>query len=98
MNELYFEGLDSNIYVALEARSDTIHRLHVSERAHIKNAEDVLAATVLNIQAFCVISIEGSHRYQATYGQCGRKNLIESIPLEIKETHPLFGETMARIT
>lgn len=44
-NELYFEGLDSSIYVALEARSDTIHRLHVSEAAFIKNAEDVLTAT-----------------------------------------------------
>lgn len=44
-NELYFEGLDSRIYVALEVRSDTLHGLHVSEKAHIKNAEDVLTAT-----------------------------------------------------
>lgn len=45
-NELYFEGLDSRIYVALEVRSDTVHGLHVSEWAHIKNADDVLTATL----------------------------------------------------
>lgn len=45
-NELYFEGLDSRIYVALEVRSDTVHRLHVSEWAHIKKADERLAATL----------------------------------------------------
>lgn len=45
-NELYFEGLDSRIYVALEVRSDTVHGLHVSEWAHIKNADNVLTATL----------------------------------------------------
>ena len=46
VNELSFEGLDSRIYVALEVRSDTLHGLHVSEWAHIKNAENVLTATL----------------------------------------------------
>jgi hypothetical protein len=45
-NEIYFKDLDSTIYVALEARSDTVHRLHVSEAAHIKDADDVLTATL----------------------------------------------------
>ena len=45
-NELYFEGLDSRIYVALEVRSDTIHGCHISEWAHIKKADDVLTATL----------------------------------------------------
>lgn len=46
VNELYFEELDSRIYVALEVRSDTIHGLHVSEWAHIKDAENAMAATL----------------------------------------------------
>jgi hypothetical protein len=45
-NELYFKDLDSTIYVALEVRSDTVHRCHVSEAHHIKDAENVLAATM----------------------------------------------------
>lgn len=45
-NELYFEGIDSRIYVALEVRSDTLHGLHISEWAFIKNAEEVLTATL----------------------------------------------------
>lgn len=45
-NELYFEGIESRIYVALEVRSDTLHGLHVSEWAHIRNADDVLTATL----------------------------------------------------
>lgn len=45
-NELYFEGIESRIYIALEVRSDTLHGLHVSEWAHIKNADDVLTAAL----------------------------------------------------
>jgi len=45
-HELYFEGINSRIYVALEVRSDTLHGLHVSEAAFIKNAVDVLTATL----------------------------------------------------
>lgn len=45
-NEPHFEGIDSRIYVALEVRSDTVHGLHVSEWAHIRNADDVLTATL----------------------------------------------------
>jgi hypothetical protein len=59
-NELYFEGLDSTIYVALEARSDTVHRLHVSEAAHIKNAEDVLTATLGAVPDDGVVTMEST--------------------------------------
>jgi hypothetical protein len=45
-NELYFEGIDSRVHVALEVRSDTLHGLHVSEWAFIKNADEVLTATL----------------------------------------------------
>lgn len=45
-NELYFKDLESTIYVALEVRSDTVHRCHVSEAHHIKDADAVLAATM----------------------------------------------------
>lgn len=44
-NELFFEGINSTIYVALSVRSRTIHRLHVSEWAFIKDADKVLTAT-----------------------------------------------------
>ncbi len=59
-NELYFEGLDSTIYVALEARSDTVHRLHVSEAANIKNAEDVLTATLGAVPDDGIVSMEST--------------------------------------
>jgi hypothetical protein len=44
-NELYFEGINSRIYVSLSDRSKTVHRLHVSEWAWIKLAGKVLTAT-----------------------------------------------------
>ncbi|HYE19749.1 MAG TPA: hypothetical protein VEA69_14965 [Tepidisphaeraceae bacterium] len=44
-NELHFEGINSRIYVSLSVRSKTVHRLHVSEWAWIKNAMKVLTAT-----------------------------------------------------
>lgn len=40
VNELYFEELDSRIYVALEVRSDTLHGLHVSEAHHSRGTPD----------------------------------------------------------
>lgn len=43
--ELSFSGINSTIYVALKVRSKTVHRLHVSEWAWIKEAQKVLTAT-----------------------------------------------------
>lgn len=59
-NELYFEGLNSRIYVALKVRSDTIHRLHVSEAAHIEHAEEVLTATLGAVPDDGIVSIEST--------------------------------------
>lgn len=44
-NELYFKDRNSNIYVGMEARSDVINRLHVSELAFIENTEKKCAAS-----------------------------------------------------
>lgn len=57
-NELYFEGINSTIYVALKIRSKTVHRLHVSEWAFIKNAGKVLTATFAAVPKDGVISGE----------------------------------------
>ena len=45
-NELSFDGINSTIYVGLENRGDTINNLHVSEAAHIKDAEKRMTATL----------------------------------------------------
>jgi len=58
VNELYFEGIESRISVALEVRSDTVHGLHVSEAAHIKNAADVLTATLGAVTDDAVVTME----------------------------------------
>ena len=57
-NEIYFKEIDSTIYVALEVRSDTVHRCHVSEAHFIENAEDVLAATLSAVVPGGVVSME----------------------------------------
>jgi hypothetical protein len=57
-NELYFEGINSTIYVALKIRSTTVHRLHVSEWAFIKNAQKVLTATFAAVPKTGVITGE----------------------------------------
>ena len=57
-NELYFEGIDSRIYVALEVRSDTLHGLHISELDHIKNADDVLTATMGALAEGAIVTAE----------------------------------------
>ena len=44
-NELYFKEQGSTIYVGMEARSDTINRLHVSEICFIRDAEKKCAAS-----------------------------------------------------
>jgi hypothetical protein len=42
-HEMYFPLLNSRIYCDLESRGDTIHKLHVSEMAFIKEQERLLA-------------------------------------------------------
>lgn len=39
-NELEFPDLNSKIYVAMDTRSETVHNLHVSEVAFIRDVED----------------------------------------------------------
>lgn len=60
VNELQFEGIDSRIYVALEVRSDRLNRLHISEAHFIKNAPQVLAATISAVVPGGVISQEST--------------------------------------
>lgn len=45
-NELTFNDINSTIYVGLENRGDTINNLHISEAAHIKDAEKRITATL----------------------------------------------------
>ncbi len=40
-NELYFPKLGSKIYVTMDARSETVHNLHISELAFIKEDERI---------------------------------------------------------
>jgi len=57
-NELFFEGINSTIYVALKIRSKTVHRLHVSEWAFIKNSHKILTATFAAVPKDGVITGE----------------------------------------
>ena len=59
-NELFFPDFNSTIYVSLEARGDTIHNLHVSELAHMDNAEDRLIASIAAVPPNGRISIEST--------------------------------------
>lgn len=59
-NELYFAGINSRIYVALQVRGDTIHRLHISEMAFIRKAEEVLTATLGAVPDDGVVTIEST--------------------------------------
>lgn len=58
--ELYFEELRSTIYVALKVRSKTVHRLHVSEWAFIKEAQKVLTATFQAVPKTGIITGEST--------------------------------------
>lgn len=63
VNELIFEDINSTIYVALESRGDTNNNLHISEAAHIPNAEERMAGTlesVPNIEYGSNITIEST--------------------------------------
>jgi len=48
-NELYFPDLNSKIYVTMDTRGETVHNLHVSELAFVRNAELRLAATLESV-------------------------------------------------
>lgn len=48
-NELYFPDLDSKIFVTLDTRGETIHNLHVSELAFVKNAEEKMAGILASV-------------------------------------------------
>lgn len=77
-NELTFEGINSTIYVALRVRSRTVHRLHVSEWAFIKNAEEVLTATFQAVPKSGIITAEstadgmGGSFYEEWYNEDSR--------------------------
>lgn len=49
VNELIFDGINSQIYVALESRGETNSNLHVSEAAHIRDDEERMAATLESV-------------------------------------------------
>lgn len=49
VGELIFNDINSGIYVALESRGDTNNNLHISEAAHIPNAEERMAATMESV-------------------------------------------------
>ena len=57
-NELYFPDIDSKIYVTLDTRSETVHNLHISEVAFIKNAELKMAGTLESVPKDGKITLE----------------------------------------
>ena len=78
VNELVFPEINSNIYVATEIRGDTVHNLHISEMAFIKNLEAKMTATLEAVPAGGHISGEtttngvGGYFYD-TYQEALRK-------------------------
>lgn len=59
-NELFFEEINSSIYVSTEVRGDTINNLHVSELAFMENAEDKMIATFAAVVPGGLITIEST--------------------------------------
>jgi len=57
-NELYFPDIDSKIYVTMDTRGETVHNLHVSELAFIRNAEIRMAAILESVPKDCKITFE----------------------------------------
>lgn len=49
VNELVFNSINSQIYVALDSRGDTNNNLHITEGAHIPNAEERMAGTLESV-------------------------------------------------
>jgi len=59
-NELYFPELDSKIYVTLDTRGHTVHNLHVSEVAFIKNAEERMTGILESVPRGGRITLEST--------------------------------------
>lgn len=61
-NELEFDEINSKIYVTIENRGDTNNNLHISEAAHIKDEDRILATigSVPGIQFGSNISVEST--------------------------------------
>lgn len=59
-NELYFPDLDSKIFVTLNTRSETVHNLHVSELAFIRDAESKMAGILASVPKDCRITYEST--------------------------------------
>lgn len=57
-NELYFADHNSLFYVAVKIRGGTVNKLHFSEAAHIKNFDDVYAASAESVPQDGVIRVE----------------------------------------
>lgn len=66
-NELYFPDIDSKIYVALDTRSGTVHNLHVSEVAFIRNAESMMAGTLESVPKDGKITYETTANGMSNY-------------------------------
>jgi len=58
VRELAFEATDSRIYVSLAVRSGTVHRLHVSERAYVKDVKELKAGSYQAVPASGYITEE----------------------------------------
>jgi len=48
-NELQFPDINSKIYITTDTRAETVHNLHISELAFMRNAEDVLLAALESV-------------------------------------------------
>lgn len=66
-NELYFPDLDSKIYVTLDARSETVHNLHVSELAFIPHADERMAGILESVPRDGKITFESTANGMAGY-------------------------------
>jgi hypothetical protein len=60
VRELFFESNQSNYFVGLKARGATIHRLHVSEVAFVKDFDELVASTFETVPHNGVIILEST--------------------------------------
>ncbi len=58
--ELEFGAINSRIYVSLQVRGDTVHRLHGSEVAFLKHPEEVLTATLNAVPDEGIVTLEST--------------------------------------
>lgn len=66
-NELYFPDTNSKIYVTMDTRGETVHNLHVSELAFIRDADVRLAATLESVPSGGKITYETTANGMANY-------------------------------